>query len=160
MSDRINELLLAALQSSAKPIPGSDVLDAAIGMGMAEGWTPDQLKGVTRRSVAGRLQQMVTAGLARVAGSVMDHDARRTTPAYEPVERPAKVSVPPPPAMAVASSSRTSSAALHGDRPRAQLLALLDAQDEMLTAVGRFLQDLERARDRCRAKLIATGVEV
>lgn len=159
MSDRKNELVLAALRRAGKPSGSEELVDAVQGLGLAEGWQPAQVADLNRRSVAKRLQNMVGEGLVQQAGAGLDDRARRSTPLFAPVGgwNPQAL-VPPPPAIG-ADDSRIGQRA-HAAMNQQQLLALLDAQDDLLGVVHRFLGDLQTARERHRARLAAVGLEV
>lgn len=159
MSDKKNQLVLAALLRAGKPSGSEDLLDAAIGLATSENWTPEHLADFNRRSIAKRLQNLEEQGLVKQAGAGLDARARRTTPLYTPVgDWNPRAAVPPPP-FATADGGRVGQRA-HAMMDRTQLLALLDAQDDLLGVMHRFLSDLQAARERHRARLAAVGLEV
>lgn len=155
MSDRRNELLLAALLRAGKPVASDEVLDAVVGLGAAEGWSQTDLASISRGSVAKRLAAMVTDGKARMVGERLDPGSRRMTPIYEPADGfDPQAPVPPPP---LDSSSDRPSSPYEG-MTQPQVLAVLDAQDEMLEAVARFFTDMRTIRERTRQRLAAVGL--
>jgi len=76
MTDARNELLLSALRRATTPLTSGDVLDAAMGLAEAEGWTPAQLASLSRKAVSKRLQNLADAGVVGLGQSVLDGDAR------------------------------------------------------------------------------------
>jgi len=153
MSDKRNQLILAALRRHGKPASSAELLDDINGLGEAEGWSPDSLAAITRQSVAKRLQAMVTTGEVIIAGKAFDGDLRRSTPTYEPAGGfDAKAPVPPPPLVEHAPSSA------YEQMTRPQLVAVLEAHDDVLECVGRFFNDLRTTRDRVRSRLAAVGL--
>ena len=159
MSDKKNQLVLAALQRAGKPSGSEDLLDAAVGLATGEGWAPEQLSDFNRRSIAKRLQNLEEQGLVKPAGAGLDQRARRSTPLYTPTGGwDQRAPVPTPPALS-SDIGRIGQRA-HAAMDRTQLLALLDAQDDLLGVMHRFLGDLQAARERHRARLAAVGLEV
>lgn len=163
MSDKRKELLLAALQRAGKPRTSGELLDDAHGLALAEGWTPDQTADITRKSVAKHLQHMERDGLVRTVGATVD-ETRKPTPMFAPVDGfDLNALVPAPPMIERALTGKPSSYA-NLDRP--QLLAVLDAQDDLLAEFARHIKDQElfferlgKVREKCRARLIAAGLE-
>lgn len=162
-----NDLLLAALKRAGKPLDSGDVLDAAVGLAMADGWEPEQVASLNRRSIATRLQNMVDEGLLTRAGMGMDNVSRRTTPLYAPAAGyDAHAAVPKPPTPARAPAARAS---VFDGLSTTQTCTLLDVQDELLALFARqqqaqqqvqqqFMQELAVAREKARNRLLAAGL--
>lgn len=162
-ADKLNDLLLAALQRAGKPSTSGDLVDAATGLALAEGWNPEQAAKLTRKSVAKRLQHMEKAGDVRTEGSAFDTTLDRMTPTFVPVRGfNARAPVPTPPG----EHAPTGKAGSYESMTRTQLIAVLDVQDEMLAEFARHLQEQERffvrlgaIREKARARLLAVGLE-
>jgi hypothetical protein len=164
MSDPRDELLLAALKRAGKPLDSSDLLDEATGLALAD-WEPDQVK-LNRRSVAKRLQNMLTAGLVTHAGVGVDDAARRTTPLFAPVGGyDAHAPVPLPPE---ARQPAKQSGPFEG-LTTAQTITLMDVQDELLAVFVRqqkaqqqaqqlLFTELQAVREKVRGRLVAAGL--
>lgn len=158
MSERRNELLLAALSRCGQPATSADVLDVAAGLARAEGWAETDVAAITRNSVAKRMDLLVAQGKVKRSGVGFDGAARRTTPKYEPVDGfDARAPVPPPPNGVVHAIAATPYESMS---PR-QLVGLLEAQDEMLEAqaeqlecLSRFLADMREVRERGQRRLV------
>lgn len=157
MSDTRNQLLLAALQRVGKPLASDDLLDAAVGLALAEGWTPEQTRELSRRSVAARLQNMLASGLVVQAGDALDVASRRLTPlfaaaaGYNP-----RAAVPGPPTPTRADAARSESP--YSSMDRTQLMVVLEAHDDMLECIGRFFADLTTVREKVRRRLKTAGL--
>lgn len=159
MSDRKNQLVLAALLRHGRPTGSEELLDVVVGLAQAEFWTPEHLADLNRRSIAARLRNLEEQGLVRQEGVGVDARARRSTPLYVPAGAwDARAPVPPPPSGAP-EAGRVGQRA-HAAMDRTQLLALLDAQDDLLGVVHRFLTDLQAMREKHRARLNAVRAEV
>lgn len=156
MSDTRNQLLLAALQRAGKPLASDDLLDAAVGLALAEGWTPEQTRELSRRSVAARLQNMLASNLVVQVGDALDETSRRLTPLFAPtgLYNP-RASVPCAPTPGRADAGRESP---YGSMDRTQLLVVLEAHDDMLECIGRFFADLTTVREKVRRRLHAAGM--
>jgi hypothetical protein len=159
--DTRNELLLAAMRRAGRPLASGDVLDSAVGLALGEGWMPEQVR-LSRKAVSKRLQHLVLEGSVITAGETMDDASRRLTPLYAPVngDYDLRAPVPAPPTMDVPVKRSP-----HDDLDRAQLLVVLDVQDDLLAAFGRQLQDMQRffveltqTREKCRGRLLAAGL--
>jgi len=158
MSDKYNDLLLAALQRAGKPRTSGQLLDAATGLALAEGWDTEQRAKLSRKSVAKRLQGMESRGLVRAEGSTFDEDQGRMTPLFLPVSGyDARALVPAPPSTEHAPSSKAST---YDGLNRSQLLAVLDVHDAFAECIGRFMADLSQQREKARQRLLAVGVEI
>lgn len=156
MSDTRNQLLLAALQRAGKPLASDDLLDAAVGLALAEGWTPEQTRELSRRSIAARLQNMLASGLVVQTGDALDDAARRLTPLFAPAAGyNARAMVPGSPTPGRADTARESP---YGSMDRTQLMAVLEAHDDMLECIGRFFTDLTTVREKVRRRLQAAGM--
>lgn len=154
MSDTRNQLLLAALQRAGKPLTSGDVLDAAVGLALAEGWLPEQTAELTRKSVSKRLQNMVDAGLVMQSGQVMDEASRRMTPTYEPIgPKLPNAPIPEAPSMPVRTKD-----ADYADLSKSQLIALLSVHDAFASCHSRFMTDLDNWREKSRRELAAVGL--
>jgi hypothetical protein len=154
MSDTRNELLLVALHRAGRPMASDDLLDAAHGLALNEGWSPAQVAPLTRKSVAKRLQNMVGSGQLKVAGAAMDEASRRTTPTYVPATGyDLRAVVPEPPR--IANPAPTTA---YDGMDRTQLLAVLEAHDDVVECVGRFFADLTSVREKVRRRLLAAGL--
>ena len=98
MSDKKNQLVLAALLRHGRPAGSEELLDVVIGLAQAEFWTPEHLADLNRRSVAARLRNLEEQGMVRQEGVGVDARARRSTPLYAPVGAwDTRAPVPPPP---------------------------------------------------------------
>lgn len=158
MSDKRNQLLLAALQRAGKPTASDDLLDAATGLALADGWEPEQVAELNRRSVATRLRHLEQGGVVRQDGAGLDERARRTTPLYVPTGGwNARAAIPAPPATSEGRARRDASP--YAGMNTAQLVALLEVHDSVTECVGRFLQDMNRLNEQSRRKLLAVGLE-
>jgi hypothetical protein len=156
MSDTRNQLLLAALHRAGKPLTSGDVLDEAVGLALAENWKPEQIAELNRKSVSKRLQNMVDAGLIMMAGQVLDESSRRMTPAYEPIgPRMPSMLIPEAPSMPVRTPTKEAD---YAELSKSQLIALLDVHDGLAQCHGRFMDDLERWREKSRSRLAAVGL--
>lgn len=168
MSDPRDELLLCALKRAGRPLDSSDLLDEATGLALAD-WEPDQVR-ISRKSVAKRLQNMLTAGLVTQAGLGVDDVARRTTPLFAPVGGyDLRSPVPPPPVNARAPAKQPGP---FDGLSATQAVTLLDVQDELLAVFGRQLQaqqhqlqaqqqffsELATVREKVRSRLLAAGL--
>jgi DNA-binding Lrp family transcriptional regulator len=161
MSDPRDELLLAALKRAGKPLDSSDLLDEATGLALAD-WEPGQVR-LSRKSVAKRLQNMLTAGLVTHAGVGVDDGARRTTPLFAPVGGyDLRAPVPPPPAERPPAKQPGPFVGL----TTAQTVTLMDVQDELLSLFGRHLQaqqqffaELAAVREKVRGRLLSAGLD-
>ena len=80
----LQDLLLAALHRSPKPLSAADALDQAIGLGMAEGWPETVWLAKDARAAAALLRSLCDAGLAVKSGESKDGRAGRMAPVYEP----------------------------------------------------------------------------
>ncbi|MGO4700264.1 hypothetical protein [Dyella sp. 2RAB6] len=165
MSDRKNELVLAALRRAGKPSGSEELVDAVQGLALAEQWSPGHVADLNRRSIAKRLQNMASEGLVKQAGATTDDRARRSTPLFVPASGwDPQALVPPPPAGP--DDGRPARGGYDGLN-RAQLLAVLDADDELFGVFARHIQslqgffiDMQAAREKHRARLSAVGLEV
>jgi hypothetical protein len=155
MSAKLNPLLLAALQRGGHAMASDELLNAAIELATAYGWTPEQLQHLDRRSIGKRLPMMATQGLVRLSGSKIDDGRRNATPLYEPVNGfDADAEVPTPPTAASKPMTESSYASMD----RSQLMAVLEAHDDMLECMGRFFTDLTTVRDKVRRRLQGAGL--
>jgi hypothetical protein len=160
-ADRFDRLLLAALAREAKAANSDTLLDLAIGMALANGWTSAQVSALTRRIVAARLQLLDKAGLVRKSGTDYDGRARRTTPAYQVTEASAGSTPPPPPfAEEIPDMRMATGRARHeiDSLSRDQVTTLLDGQDLLIECMTRFLADLSTTREKVRQRLAAAGL--
>ncbi len=163
MSDRRNDLLLAALKRAGVPCDSGDLLDRASGLALAERWAPEQLAPLTRASVAKRLTAMEGQGLVKKAGAGVDPRARRPTPMYVPDGGwDDSAPVPPPPTDGRASAARGDAGTELDDT---QFRVLLDAHDELfglfarhVQQLGTFMGELSTLREKHRARLAAVGL--
>lgn len=159
MSDKRNQLLVAALRRAGKPTASDDLLDAATGLALAEGWEPEQVSELNRRSVATRLRNLEQAGVVRQEGAGMDERARRTTPLFVPVAGwDVRAAVPAPPMVGASPTRRRESP--YAGLNNTQLLALLEAHDDIAECLGRFLMDMGVVREKARRNLLAAGLEL
>lgn len=160
MSERRNQLLLAALKRLGAPSTSDQVSDHALGLAQADDWPESLLEGLSRRAVSTCLQNMERTGLVKKRAPVKDVAARRDTPTYEPVDGfNAKAPVPAPPQMEARHSTRAASRQARPPSMSAeQMLKVLEVQDEMLSSVSRFLDDMKGVRARARRELIAAGI--
>lgn len=149
---------MAALKRAGEALSSDDLLDMSVGLALAEGWLPEQLADFSRRSIATRLRNLELAGLVRQDGAGMDTRARRTTPLYAPTGGyDAAAPLPPPPRLE--RDAELADTSCYDGMSRPQLLALLEAQDDIIESVGRFFNDLRGMRDKARARLQAVGLE-
>lgn len=156
MSDKQNQLLIAAMLRAGKPVASDDLLDAATGLALDEGWDRMHMQWLTRRSVARRLQLFEEQGIVRQRGSAIDSASRRPTPLYEPVVGfDSAAVVPAPPEF---SRKDVKAEASYDNLSRSQLLAVLDVHDGIAGCLQRFMTDLGRERERARARLLAAGL--
>ncbi|MGC1550509.1 MAG: hypothetical protein WA777_18460 [Rhodanobacter sp.] len=155
MSEKRNQLLLAALQRAGKPVGSEELLDLAVGLAVGSDWIPEQVA-LNRKSIAKRLQNMELTGEVVQCGSGMDESSRRTTPLYKPTAgyNPA-AEVPPPPTV----SSKPELESPYEGLDRSQLLAVLDVHEAFAECVGRFMTDLNQLREKARRRLTAAGLE-
>lgn len=154
MSDARNDLLLATLRRACKPMTSGDVLDAAMGLAEAEGWTAQQLAPLNRKSVSKRLQNMADAGAINVCSDVLDGSARRMTPTYAAPDLNPNACVPLPPSEPVRAPKDSPYEGLE----KSQLIALLDVHDSLAQCLTRHMQDLDSWREKSRARLAAVGL--
>lgn len=162
MSIKRNDLLLATLQRAGKPLASDDLLDGACGLALDAGWDPAQSAELTRKVIAQLLKHLVARGVVRVAGSKFDEGARRSTPTYEPTkgyDPHALIPTGPTPPTRVDPNSTFNA------MNRAQVIAVLDAQDEMLSkfagglaGLQAFLTGFMATREKVRARLVAVGL--
>lgn len=165
MSAALNELLLAALKRSGKPLASDELLDQAVGLGLNEGWTPQTLR-LNRKSIGRRLTLMEEAGHVRVVAQKRDPVSRRDTPTYEPSEGwDPNASVPSPDSEA--ERQGTSTRSVYSDMTPRQRLAVFESHDIMLEGMARMLThlqagvaDMMQSRERARQRLLAEGLEV
>lgn len=151
----LNDLLLASLRRAGEPMASDDLLDAATALALADGWEPEQVSALNRRSVATRLRNMEAGGKVTQVGVTMDEPSRRTTPVYAPVDGydvSATAPEPPPP------SRTTSPGSTYANLERSQLIALLDVHDALAQCTARFFSDLDAWREKSRARLQAVGL--
>lgn len=154
MTDNRNDLLLAALLRAGEPMDSDELLVQANELALDYMWTPDHLVGLNRKSVAKRLRDMVDAGAIKVQGVGMDSSSRRTTPKYAPVAAyDAQADVPAPPSLPTVPAPSP-----YALMNQTQLIAVLDAQDDALECVSRFLQDMSMVREKARRRLLAVGL--
>lgn len=158
-NDKRYQLLLAVLKRAGKPVGSDDVLDAATGLALDGGWSPAQLKSFSsRRSVSKLLQNMLTSGLVSEGPQAIDAGARRSMPTYQPVDGyDLRAPVPPPPEGEV--SPRASARSSYDGMSQPQLLAVLEAHDDVIECIGRFFHDLSNTREKVRRRLAAVGLE-
>ena len=152
MSAALNNLLLAALQRAGKPQASDDLLDAAVGLGLAEGWEPADVC-LSRRSVAARLKNMEASGLVKCQGVRIDDSNRQTTPTYVPVGGYNPNALVPPPPERAAKQTTTPTTQYDG-MSRSQLIALLEIGDDIAGEVSRFMVSMERLVVRSKRRLI------
>jgi len=155
MTDARNELLLSALRRATTPLTSGDVLDAAVGLAEAEGWTPAQLASLSRKAVSKRLQNLADAGVVGLGQSVLDGDARRMTPTYIAKTPNPNEPVPPPPSVAPRAAAKESP---YDGLEKSQLIALLDVHDSLAQCLSRHMQDLDAWREKSRQRLLAVGL--
>lgn len=169
MTEKRNALLLASLQRSGRPLTGEELLDVATGLGLDEGWTPDNLR-LDPKSVAARMVNLKREGLVEIVEMKRDADRRADTPVYQPTagwDPRAVIPRPTPQAERRTSQARTTESPSDYDAmtPR-QLRSILEAQDLLLESTGRLLQhvnaglkDLALTREKVRLRLQAEGLE-
>jgi hypothetical protein len=167
MSDLLNALLLAALKRAGKPQASDDVLDAAHGLGLDQGWTPNQLSPLTRIAVARRLAVMKAADLVRVVSSKRDAQARRETPEYEPTsgwDPMAHVPLPQRGEERKASAPAPKQSPF-ADYDKRELLVIVDGMDQIIQSyrrrdelIGLAMKDVSETVDKVRARFIAEGL--
>jgi hypothetical protein len=155
MTDVRNELLLSALRRATTPLTSGDVLDAAVGLAEAEGWTPEQLASLSRKAVSKRLQNMVDAGVVALASQYFDPVSRRLTPTYTAAVRNPNAVVPPPPSVAPRAAAKESP---YDGLEKSQLIALLDVHDSLAQCLSRHMQELDSWREKSRQRLLAVGL--
>lgn len=166
MSDKYNELLLAALCRAGKPRTSGELLDEATGLALAEGWGSKQAAKLSRKGVAKRLQAMKDKGLVRTEGSTFDDDQGRMTPLFAPADGyDARALVPAPPQGQAAAVAAEAGSPLDG-KTRTQILAMFDAQSELLAQFEAgmrmqlaHMQQMNELREKLRARLMAVGLE-
>lgn len=152
--DTRNELLLAALSRAKGPLDSDELLSQATELALDYLWTPAHLTGLTRKGVAKRCRDMVDAGLLAVSGVSIDGGARRTTPTYSLRKEGADIAVPKPPALPPTAPVESPYAGMD----RTQLMAVLEAHDDVVECVGRFFADLTTVREKVRRRLMAAGL--
>ena len=155
MVDARNDLLLAALRRAGKPMASGDVLDAAVGLATAEGWTAEQLASLTRKAVSKRLQNLCAGGQVKEVGSVVDPSSRRMTPTYLSADHNPNARVPPPPSLPERTAAKESP---YSGLEKSQLIALLDVHDALAQCQFRFMRDLDDWREKARRQLLAVGL--
>lgn len=155
MTDARNELLLSALKRAGEPLDSDALLNQASELALDHFWTPDHLTGLSRKGVAKRCRDMAESGVMNSAGVGIDAGSRRTTPKYAPVGGyEPQAPVPQPPELPAPPPMDSAYAAMH----RIQLLAVLDAHDDVLECVSRFLREMTDVRERARRRLIAADL--
>ena len=153
--DRRSDLLLAALQRAGEALDSDELLAQATELALDYLWTPDHLVGLNRKSVSKRCRDMVDSGVLQVHGLGMDSTARRPAPKYAPVAGfDAAAPVPKPPAIAPTQTATSPYASMD----RTQLLAVLEAHDDVGECVARFMADLSTVREKVRRRLLAVGL--
>lgn len=153
MTDARNDLLLAALSRAKHPLDSDELLGQATELALDHLWTPAHLTGLTRKGVAKRCRDLVDAGLMVVTGVGMDGGARRTTPKYAMADKHQAVAVPAPPALPTVPVESP-----YASMDRTQLMAVLEAHDDVVECVGRFFADLTNVREKVRRRLMAAGL--
>lgn len=164
MIDRLNELLLSALQRGGKPKDSEELEGEAKELALDNLWTPAHVAPLTRKSVAKRCADMVASRLMVQEGKGFDSKASRSTPKFAPAAGyDANAWVPPPPITRERAVPDTS------QPTQAQVNAVLDAQGELLEELTRQnvrrMQDeiqnnqtISGLREKLRARLMATGM--
>lgn len=153
MIDPRNQLLLATLSRAKEPLDSDDLLSQATELALDHLWTTAHLTGLTRKGVAKRCRDLVDTGDMVVTGVGMDGAARRTTPKYAMADKVMAVEVPPPPALPT-----TTQESPYESMDRSRLIAVLDAQDDALECVSRFLRDMAATREKVRRRLLSAGL--
>jgi hypothetical protein len=151
-SEKLSQIVLAALHKAGKPSTSADLEDIAQGLAVEHGWPDGVIESLTRMSIAARLRYMSKTGILIVNGSTRDEHGRETA-VYEPVggfdpnhEAPAPI--------------QSGNDSPYGDLTRGQLLTILEVQDEMLSETSRFLQSMQDLSARARTQLADVGLEV
>jgi hypothetical protein len=154
-------LYLAALSRAADAVTTADVVDTAVGLAIATGWTPADITAVTPRRAAKELEAMARAGQVLRAGSA------RVDGTDRPVwclPSPAAHEVPPPPRQVRQSGELES-------LTRSQRMALFDVMDSLLfeqrsqrMALSAFLAQQEAEfgaiLERARQRLVGAGIDL
>lgn len=152
MADGRNELLLAALHRTPRPLTTGEAADAAVGLGESEGWPDERLNRLTRKAVVKLLQHMVTAGAARECGPQLENG--RAVPTFEPTQpRDPDYPIPEAPLIPVRDKP-----CAYADRSKSQLITMLEAQDDVIECFARFIHDVKVQREQLRTKLQAAGL--
>jgi hypothetical protein len=152
--DARSQLLLATLSRAQEPLDSDDILSQATELAMDHLWTPAHLTGLTRKGVAKRCRDLVDTGHLVVTGVGMDGNARRTTPKYAiAFKDDVRPDVPAPPALPTAPQESP-----YASMDRSQLLVVLDAQDDALECVARFLADMAKVSEKARRRLMSAGL--
>lgn len=152
--DARNQLVLATLSRAKEPLDSDDILSQATELALDHLWTPAHLVGLTRKGVAKRCVDLLKSGYIQQTCFGMDNSSRRPTPKYAiTFEDDRRPEVPEPPALPTAPIESP-----YASMDRTQLLTVLDAQDDALECVARFLADMAKVSEKARRRLMSAGL--
>lgn len=154
MTQKFNQLLLAALARASEPLTSEDLVDEAVGLALSNGWQTEDLEGLTRPSVSARLRSMENLGLLKVMLERTDSN-RRKIPAYSLTADESEAQHPIP----SAPNPLAEPVSPYEDMTRAQILTLLEVHDEYLGVMARMMSEMREINLRARRRLAQAGLE-
>ena len=151
-SEKLNQIVLAALHRSGRPSTSEALEDIAQGLAAGHGWPAGVIEQLSRMSIAARLRHMSKTGLVEVVGGKKDTHGRQAS-AFRPVGGfDARFEMPEPHIRAQDST--------YADLSREQLVVILRVQDEILSETSRFIEAMQGLTARAREQLATAGLEV
>lgn len=153
------DLALAVLSNQSGPISAAQVCQSMEALSRAELHPEACWRGLDAPEVAGILRSLEAQGqVEKEEGAHHNTRHGRPEPGWELAAPNGDYPVPPEPDLRPRAAAAQAPADEFSGLSRAELVALLTANNDLLLTVSKFLEDISAAKIRARQQLAAAGL--